>query len=65
MVTEFGIKSEEGDILVPEGLLAQKFKTHVDEFGVSLVQSDTETAELLNACRCSTGPLTEIRYGSP
>ncbi|KAI0340373.1 eukaryotic translation initiation factor SUI1 family protein [Trametopsis cervina] len=34
VVTEFGLPSDEGDLLVPEGLLLQKFSNHVNEPGV-------------------------------
>lgn len=35
VVTTFGISTEEGDLLVPDGILSVKFNTHLDEPGVS------------------------------
>lgn len=34
VVDVYSLPSELGDILVPEGLLSQKFSTHVNEHGV-------------------------------
>lgn len=34
IISTFSISSEEGDVLVPEGLLSIKFSTHLDEPGV-------------------------------
>ena len=35
----FEISSEDGDILVPDGILSLKFSTHLDEPGVSGIRS--------------------------
>ena len=35
----FAISSEDGDILVPDGILSLKFSTHLDEPGVSDIRS--------------------------
>lgn len=34
IIATFGLTSEEGDALVPEGILSIKFSTHLDEPGV-------------------------------
>ena len=34
IVSDFGLTAEEGDALVPEGILSIKFSTHLDEPGV-------------------------------
>ncbi|KAF8153971.1 hypothetical protein B0H34DRAFT_719823 [Crassisporium funariophilum] len=39
-ITAFGFTSEEGDILVPEGILSVKFNTHLDEPGVAYIDPD-------------------------
>ena len=39
VVQDFGLQPEDGDLLVPEGLLSQKFSTHVNEPGVRRVAS--------------------------
>ncbi|KAF9463370.1 eukaryotic translation initiation factor SUI1 family protein [Collybia nuda] len=40
VVAAFGISSEDGDLLVPEGLLSVKFNTHLDEPGVAYLAPD-------------------------
>ncbi|KAF9478572.1 eukaryotic translation initiation factor SUI1 family protein [Pholiota conissans] len=40
IVAAYGITSEEGDILVPDGLLSIKFSTHVEEPGVVYTHPD-------------------------
>lgn len=35
VVTAYQISSEDGDLLVPDGIMSTKFSTHVDEHGVS------------------------------
>ena len=37
--SNFAISSEDGDILVPDGILSLKFSTHLDEPGVSDIRS--------------------------
>jgi len=34
VVAAYGLTAEEGDALVPDGVLSHKFSTHVDEPGV-------------------------------
>ncbi|KAF8968770.1 hypothetical protein BDZ97DRAFT_1654726 [Flammula alnicola] len=40
VVTAYGLTSEEGDALVPDGILSVKFSTHVDEPGVAYIDPD-------------------------
>ena len=34
IVSLYGLQPEEGDILMPEGILSVKFSTHIEEHGV-------------------------------
>jgi translation initiation factor 2D len=36
VVSAYGISPEDGDVLVPDGILSVKFSTHVEEPGVRL-----------------------------
>jgi len=38
----FAISSEDGDILVPDGILSLKFSTHLNEPGVSALATNGE-----------------------
>ncbi|KAI0694966.1 eukaryotic translation initiation factor SUI1 family protein [Cytidiella melzeri] len=40
IIAEFNVASENGDLLVPEGLQSQKFSTHLDEPGVLYLSPD-------------------------
>ena len=40
-VSAFGLTAEEGDALVPDGILSVKFSTHLDEPGVCCFLSKT------------------------
>ncbi|KAH9477154.1 Eukaryotic translation initiation factor 2D [Psilocybe cubensis] len=39
-ITSYSLTPEEGDVLVPDGILSVKFSTHVDEPGVAYLSSD-------------------------
>lgn len=41
-ILAFGLTSEEGDALVPDGILSVKFSTHLDEPGVRCFLSKTK-----------------------
>ncbi|KDR74004.1 hypothetical protein GALMADRAFT_250730 [Galerina marginata CBS 339.88] len=40
VVDLYGLTSEEGDVLVPDGILSVKFSTHIDEPGVAYIDPD-------------------------
>ncbi|KAJ7789564.1 eukaryotic translation initiation factor SUI1 family protein, partial [Mycena olivaceomarginata] len=39
-IASFGLSPEDGDVLVPEGILSVKFSTHLNEHGIAYLSSD-------------------------
>lgn len=67
VITGFSISSDDGDLLVPEGILSVKFSTHLDEPGVSIYPK-SHSAQLITLIfmpRLHICLLMEIRSGSP
>ena len=42
VVAAYNLTSEDGDLLVPDGIQSVKFSTHLDEHGVCLCFRDSE-----------------------
>ena len=63
VTADFGLQPEEGELLVPEGLLSQKISTHLNEPGVIILFSPSRHS-LIALSRLSTYHRKGTRCGS-